>query len=55
MRVLLDKGFIRRMFEGFARKAEGRPLTDEQKAVAYLFRKYYGAADLFMSYKSFHT
>ena len=54
MRVLLDKGFIRRMFEGFARKAEQRPLTEEQKAVARLLRKYYGTAELYMSYKSFH-
>jgi hypothetical protein len=54
MRVLLDKGFIRRLLEGFARKARGMPLTEEQKAVARLLRKYYGAAELYMSYKSFH-
>lgn len=55
MRVLLDKGFIRRMFEGFARKARRMPLTEEQKTVARLLRKYYGAAELYMSYKSLHT
>jgi len=55
MRILLDKGFIRRMFEGFARKANRRPLTDEQKAVLQLFRKYYGTAEIFMSHRSYHT
>ncbi len=55
MRILLDKGFIRRMFEGFARKARRMPLTEEQKAVARLLRQYYGTAELYMSHKSFHT
>jgi hypothetical protein len=31
------------------------PLTEEQKAVARLLRKYYGVAEFYMSYKSFHT
>jgi hypothetical protein len=43
------------MFEGFARQARRMPLTEEQKAVARLLRKYYGTVELYMSHKSFHT
>lgn len=55
MRILLDKGFIRRLLEGFVRVASRQPLTEEQQAVLGLLQKYYGVEQLYMSHKSFHT
>jgi len=55
MRILLDKGFIRRALEGFVRVANQQPLTEEQKIVLEHLRSYLGREKLYMSYKSFHT
>lgn len=55
MRILFDKGFIRRVLEGFARIASKQPLTEEQKSALWLLRRNYGEEQLYMSYKSFHT
>jgi hypothetical protein len=55
MRILLDKGFIRRLLEGFIRVANRQALTEEQKAVVGLFQAYHETKQLDMSYKSFHT
>jgi hypothetical protein len=55
MKILFDKGFIRRVLEGFTRIARKQPLTPEQKSVLEFLRKYHGEEQLYMSYKSFHT
>ncbi|MGH7497134.1 MAG: hypothetical protein ACREOO_32690 [bacterium] len=55
MRILLDKGFIRRALEGFLRIASREALTEEQHAVLSLLRTWHGTQQLYMSYKSFHT
>jgi hypothetical protein len=55
MRILLDKGVIRRLLEGFVRGISWQPLTKEQETVSELLRKYYGKEQLYMSYKSFNT
>jgi hypothetical protein len=52
MRILLDKGLIRRALEGFLHIARRQALTEEQRGVLSLLRAWHGTQQLYMSFKS---